>query len=181
MRLLTDMALPRNIFGRLFSAPQLLQCDGEGLPPLPDFDVFFSSQHHDLFEEIKWASGRPESEAQGVCAFKDLETFTHALSSNPEKVLEEFYRVLTTSEKNALRDMKTTEKAGCVYQLNQTPGFSDSVGDSNSLGTIVRNAGVLWPFGFDLEPILFLLHRGDHDHDYDYDRTYWLTLGSLGL
>eukprot|EP00438_Fugacium_kawagutii_P014884 Skav218192 [mRNA] locus=scaffold4385:118698:123928:+ [translate_table: standard] len=135
-----------NIFTHLFSAPALFQRDGDDCELDANFDAFFCATDFDLYQELQWATNRPESMARaqtGGCAFSDFETFQQAMKEYPLEILKEFCRSLTKTERRALIVSKE-RKSGLIYQLNQNPDFSESVSTEETMGTVIRNAGILW-------------------------------------
>ena len=146
----------RNVFSTIFDAPPMFRSaskagdddDDEGVG---NFDVFFCVNDEDLFQEICWASTRPESVARtlsGACAFADVNSFREAIANFPATVLKECCRSLTSTERRVLQT-NIESKPGVVYQLNQNPDFSESMSTEDTLGTVIRNAGILWSFKLD--------------------------------
>ena len=131
----------------MFAAPMFLGGSDsdpvQGGDSLPPWDVFFCGSANDIWVELQWAAGRPESGARGCCPFTCLEEVERDVRESPQAILQAFDKVLTTSERKFLQVYKR-RSPGLVYQLNQNPAFSETTGSESALGTIIRNAGTLW-------------------------------------
>jgi hypothetical protein len=128
------VASPMSLFTGLFAKPPPPQPAADSLPPA--WDCLFVADLAELRSELLWAAGRPLSSWTG--------------STDPECLCpldsEAFYQTLTATEQRFLRIYRE-RCPGQVYQLNQNPEVTMTASTTESLPTIVKNAGILWLSG----------------------------------
>ena len=144
---------PWSIFSKIFQCDMWFYKYEEFAESLPAWDLFFCGSLDEMFDELVWASARPDSKATSEgCRFKTLEEFRQAYHEDPAKVQEAFYRALTSSEETFLLEYQQ-RKPGQAYSLNQNPEVSATTSNARNLHTLIKNTTLVWWLGF----ICFLL------------------------
>lgn len=118
----------------------------------PLWDTFFCSSAEDLWDELLWASSRPESKAASTCPWTSFEEFAAALAAaSKDKTIaaaisESFLEALTPVERGFLETYRG-RNPGLCYSLNQNPDVTQTESSYNTLHTVIKNAGVIWSLG----------------------------------
>lgn len=146
---------PWNSFTHLFQAQPLMGFSFSD--SRPQWDAFFCSTAHDLWQELQWAAHRPESRLQTVLKWDSFEEF-HADLKNPQSepvVWEFFLQALTTVEADFLNTYRE-RRPGVAYSLNQNPEVSQTDSHLHTLHTVIKNAGIIWCLFQDISTFLIL-------------------------
>ena len=142
---------PFNLFSQMFCAPMWFGAYTDDVSAAtPAWEVFFVASPMELYDELVWACGRPESRAKGVCSYESCESFSQDHQSNDAvattRILNAFYQALTVVEV-WFYGYYASKYAGQVYSLNQNPDITSGMSGWDYLHTIIKNAGILWLLG----------------------------------
>ena len=133
------MSCPLHVFAHLFvteEEKQLLKKKTSSL--LPEWDMYFVATPDELTDEMEWAMSRDKSQQklndQGSVNWKDM---------TPGGAYE---MCLNNFEFGQLQKYREQWPAQC-YQLNQSFDQQATHSSDLYLPTIIKNAGIIWPFG----------------------------------
>ena len=118
---------------------------------IPAWDIYFSGSKEEMFEELSWACNRPDSQARasGGNPFKTLAEFEKACMESPESVKDAFQQALNGMESRFLVDY-SSQKPREAYSLNEDPNVTFTSSCQTHLHTLIKNAGLIWPLGFNV-------------------------------